>query len=43
MDSIKRFLAAQHQVWSKEKDGEHRAWIDFCQMLLASNRFMYVE
>jgi len=43
MDSIKRFLAAQHQVWFKEKDGDQRAWIDFCQMLLASNSFMYVE
>ena len=43
MDLSKRFLAAQHQVRSKEKDGEQRAWIDFCQMLLASNSFIYVE
>jgi hypothetical protein len=43
MDLTKRFIAAQHQVYSKEKDGEQRAWIDFCQMLLASNSFVYVE
>jgi Protein of unknown function (DUF1553)/Protein of unknown function (DUF1549)/Planctomycete cytochrome C len=42
-DSTKRFLTAQQQVYSKEKDGDKRAWVDFCQMLLASNSFMYVE
>jgi len=43
LDLTKRFLAAQCQIWSKEKDGEQRAWIDFCQMVLASNSFIYVE
>jgi hypothetical protein len=43
LDLSKRFLAAQCQIWSKEKDGEQRAWIDFCQMVLASNSFIYVE
>jgi hypothetical protein len=38
-----KFLAAQHTVYAKEKDPESRAWIDLCQMLLASNAFLYVE
>jgi hypothetical protein len=36
----RRFLAAQHQVYEKGKDG---AWADFCQMVLASSAFLYVE
>jgi len=43
IESTKRFLASQQQVYSKEKDAEQRAWVDFCQMLMASNGFMYVE
>jgi hypothetical protein len=42
-DSTKRFLTAQQQAYSKEKGADQRAWVDFCQMLLASNGFMYVE
>ncbi|HEX3148009.1 MAG TPA: DUF1549 and DUF1553 domain-containing protein [Gemmataceae bacterium] len=37
------FLSAQRSVYAKEKDGDERAWADLCQMLLASNRFLYVE
>jgi hypothetical protein len=36
-----RFLTAQRTVY--EKDGDKHAWEDFCQMLLASNAFLYVE
>jgi hypothetical protein len=43
IESGKRFLASQKQIYSKEKDAEQRAWVDFCQMLMASNNFMYVE
>jgi hypothetical protein len=39
----KQFVATQRNVYEKEKDCEHRAWADFCQMLLASNAFLYVE
>jgi hypothetical protein len=38
-----KFLAAQRAVYGQEKDAEERAWADLCQMLLASNSFLYVE
>jgi hypothetical protein len=41
--ACERFLAAQRMVYAKEKDADERAWVDFCQMLLASNTFLYVE
>lgn len=41
--ACQRFLAAQRMVYAKEKDGEERAWVDLCQMLLSSNAFLYVE
>jgi hypothetical protein len=37
------FLAAQQALYNREKDAERRAWTDFCQMVLASNAFLYVE
>jgi len=37
------FLDAQRVVYAKEKDAAERAWADLCQMLLASNAFLYVE
>jgi Protein of unknown function (DUF1553)/Protein of unknown function (DUF1549) len=37
------FLSVQRTVFAQEKDAEERAWADLCQMLLASNRFLYVE
>ncbi len=37
------FLTSQQLVYAKEKDAETRAWTDLCQMLLASNAFLYVE
>jgi hypothetical protein len=43
LSASKRFVAAQRTVYEKEKDCDHLAWADFCQMLLASNAFLYVE
>jgi hypothetical protein len=37
------FLGKQAAVYAKEKDADFRAWADLCQMLLASNAFLYVE
>ena len=37
------FLASQSKVYTDREDGRRMAWIDFCQMLLASNGFLYVE
>jgi hypothetical protein len=40
-----RFILAQPSRYPgrAEPDAEGRAWADFCQMLLASNAFLYVE
>jgi len=37
------FLEQQPAQYAGQEDAEQRAWIDFCQMLLASNAFLYVE
>jgi hypothetical protein len=37
------FLSKQSAVFAREKDAESRAWTDLCQMLFASNAFLYVE
>ncbi|MBX3413935.1 MAG: PSD1 domain-containing protein [Pirellulales bacterium] len=37
------FLASQPPRYDDVEDARARAWIDFCQMLLASNAFLYVE
>jgi hypothetical protein len=37
------FLAKQSAVYAKEKDADLRTWADLCQMLFASNAFLYVE
>jgi hypothetical protein len=42
-DACQRFLAAQKLVYANEKDMEHRVWTDLCQMIMASNAFLYVE
>ena len=39
----RRFLEAQDAAYAKEKDRAQRTWADFCQMILASNAFLYVE
>src|SRR5207244_2131511 len=38
-----RFLDRQRSLYAEEADGEARAWTDLCQMVLASNAFLYVE
>jgi hypothetical protein len=38
-----RFLTAQRQLYTQAKEAELQTWTDFCQMLLASNAFLYVE
>jgi hypothetical protein len=38
-----RFLAAQATEYAGKPDAEERAWTDFCQALLASNDFLYLE
>jgi hypothetical protein len=38
-----RFLVAQRKVYAEAKDNEQRTWTDLCQMVLASNAFLYVE
>ena len=37
------FLGKQRTAYAKEKDADSRAWADLCQMLFASNAFLYVE
>ncbi len=37
------FLTTQQQLYAREPDAGERAWSDLCQMVLASNAFLYVE
>jgi hypothetical protein len=41
--ACKKFLAKQREGYAKEKDADTRTWTDLCQILLASNAFLYVE
>jgi hypothetical protein len=41
--ACEKFLGKQRDVYAKEKDADARAWADLCQILLASNAFLYVE
>lgn len=41
--AARRFLETQIKDYAVQKDAEARAWADLCQMLLASNAFLYVE
>ena len=41
--ACEKFLAKQRETYAKEKDADARAWADLCQILLASNAFLYVE
>lgn len=38
-----RFLASQPERYAGRADASERSWDDFCQMILASNAFLYVE
>jgi hypothetical protein len=42
-EACEKFLDAQRTVYAKAKDADTRAWTDLCQMILASNAFLYVE
>lgn len=41
--AAKRFLDAQPARYQGQADAVERSWADFCQALLASNAFLYVE
>jgi hypothetical protein len=41
--AVRRFLALQQPLYANAKNGEHRAWTDLCQMILATNAFLYIE
>ena len=41
--ACRMFLEKQTAAYAKEKDSDQRVWTDLCQMLLASNAFLYVE
>ena len=41
--AARRFLAAQAALYAGQPDATERAWTDLCQMVLASNAFLYVE
>jgi hypothetical protein len=38
-----KFLGKQRAAYAKENDADTRAWADLCQIVLASNAFLYVE
>jgi hypothetical protein len=38
-----QFIATQPDTYPGEADAQARSWRDFCQMLLASSAFLYVE
>jgi hypothetical protein len=42
-EAAERFLGSQRKVYADAKDSERHAWSDLCQMVLASNAFLYVE
>jgi hypothetical protein len=41
--AAQRFLRRQHEVYSGHEESPDETWTDFCQMILASNVFLYVE
>ena len=41
--AAQRFLAAQKKIHTGVNDADERIWTDLCQMVLASNAFLYVE
>ena len=43
LESGRAFLESQSNEYPADSNPRVRAWIDFCQMLLASSEFLYVE
>ena len=41
--AAKRFLMEQTSEYGGRPNAVQAAWVDFCQMLLASNAFLYIE
>ncbi len=41
--TAKEFLQSQLSFYAEKPDADAHAWTDFCQMLLASSAFLYVE
>ncbi|MBN9117974.1 MAG: DUF1553 domain-containing protein [Planctomycetes bacterium] len=41
--ACEKFLGKQRGAYANEKDADARAWADLCQIVLASNAFLYVE
>ena len=41
--AARKFITEQPAKYAGQKDAGPKAWADFCQMLLASNGFLYVE
>jgi hypothetical protein len=39
----RQFLQRQEAIYPEGSDRRLNAWTDYCQMLLASNEFLYVE
>ena len=42
-NAVEEFLKAQQAEYAGKPNAEENVWTDFCQMLLASNAFLYVE
>jgi hypothetical protein len=43
LQTAREFLNSQTTEYHAEPDARAHAWVDFCQMLLASNEFLYIE
>jgi hypothetical protein len=41
--SANEFLKVQSEAYAGQDEAEAKTWRDFCQMLLSSNSFLYVE
>lgn len=41
--AAQRFLQRQRLEYASQQDSEQRAWVDLCQMILASNAFLYLD
>jgi len=41
--ACRKFLTARRSTAVAEREGERQTWTDLCQMILASNAFLYVE
>jgi hypothetical protein len=43
LSAAEAFIKEQNVIYRDQKDPTVRVWTDFCQMLLASNAFLYVD